>query len=94
MLSRLFIADLWSPIWERTDLLALVGDAYCILFIFTCGVLGRVWCLVVSLIFLIFAISLTLHVSFGLIGWELWLIHGASTDLKWENFNKSTSLKP
>ena len=30
MLSRLFIAALWSPAGrERADLLALVGDAYC-----------------------------------------------------------------
>ena len=31
MLSRLFIAALWSPAGERADFLALVGDVYCIL---------------------------------------------------------------
>ena len=30
MLSRLFIAALWSPAWKGADLLALVGDVYCI----------------------------------------------------------------
>ena len=29
--------------WERADLLALVGDFYCIFVIFTCGILGQVW---------------------------------------------------
>ena len=28
--------------WERTDLLALVGDVYCILVNFQCGILGQV----------------------------------------------------
>ena len=34
--------------WERADLLALVGDVYCIFVTFTCGILGRVWYLIVS----------------------------------------------
>ena len=34
--------------WERTDLLALVGDVYCIFVTFQCGILGQVWYLIVS----------------------------------------------
>ena len=33
---------------ERTDLLALVGDVYCIFVTFPCGILGQVWYLIVS----------------------------------------------
>ena len=33
---------------ERADLLALVGDVYCIFVTFTCGILGQVWYLIVS----------------------------------------------
>ena len=29
--------------WERADLLALVGDVYCIFVTFSCGILGQVW---------------------------------------------------
>ena len=35
--------------WERADLLALVGDAYCIFVTFPCGILGQVGYLIVSL---------------------------------------------
>ena len=31
MILRLFIAALWTPAGKRADLLALVGDVYCIL---------------------------------------------------------------
>ena len=34
--------------WERADLLALVGDVYCIFDTFPCGILGHVWYLIVS----------------------------------------------
>ena len=34
--------------WERADLLALVGDVYCIFFSFPCGILGQVWYFIVS----------------------------------------------
>ena len=40
------------------DLLALVGDVYCIFITFPCGILGQVWYLNVS--FLIFAVFLIL----------------------------------
>ena len=33
--------------WESTDLLALVGDVYCIFVTFPCGILGQVWYLIV-----------------------------------------------
>ena len=33
--------------WERFDLLALVGDVYCIFVTFSCGILGQVWILIV-----------------------------------------------
>ena len=44
MLPCLFIADLWS----RADLLALVGDVYCIFVTLPCGILGQVWSFIVS----------------------------------------------
>ena len=34
--------------WERADLLALVGDVYCIFVTFPCGILGQVWYLIES----------------------------------------------
>ena len=34
--------------WERTGLLALVGDVYCIFVTFPCGILGQVLDLIVS----------------------------------------------
>ena len=34
--------------WERADLLALVGDVYCIFVTFQSGILGQVWYLIVS----------------------------------------------
>ena len=43
--------------WERTDLLALLGDVYCIFAPFQSGILGQVWCLFVS--FLIYAVLFT-----------------------------------
>ena len=33
--------------WERADLLALVGDVYCIFVTFPFGILGQVWYLIV-----------------------------------------------
>ena len=36
--------------WERADLLALVGDVYCIFVTFPCGIVGQVvWHWIVSL---------------------------------------------
>ena len=34
--------------WEKADLLALVGDVYCIFVTFRCGILGQVWYLIIS----------------------------------------------
>ena len=34
--------------WERADILALVGDVFCIFVAFSCGILGQVWYLIVS----------------------------------------------
>ena len=34
--------------WERADLLALVGDVYCIFGTFPCGIMGQMWYLIVS----------------------------------------------
>ena len=34
--------------WERADLLALVGDVYCIFVTFPCDIMGQVWFLIVS----------------------------------------------
>ena len=43
MLSCHFIAVLWSPAGK-----ALVGDVYCTVVTFPCGILGQVWFLIVS----------------------------------------------
>ena len=43
--------------WERADLLALVGDVYCIYVTFPCGIQGHMWYSIVS--FPIFAVFLT-----------------------------------
>ena len=49
MLSRLFIATLRTPIGKGlASQLSLVGDVYCTLVTFPCGVLGQVWYLIVS----------------------------------------------
>ena len=34
--------------WEKADLLALVGDVYCIFVTFPCGILGQVWYLILA----------------------------------------------
>ena len=34
--------------WERADLLALVGDVYCIFVTFPLAILGQVWYLILS----------------------------------------------
>ena len=47
MLSRLFIAALWSPTGKGLDLLALVGDNLLCFVTFPCGILGQVWHLIV-----------------------------------------------
>ena len=39
---------LMATCWERADILAFVGDAYCIFVTFPCGILGQVWYLIVS----------------------------------------------
>ena len=43
---------------ERVNLLALVGDVYCMFVTFPCGILGQEWYLIVS--FLNFSVFLTL----------------------------------
>ena len=65
MLSCLFIAALLSPAGKRDDLLALVGDVYCIFVTFPCGILRQVWYLIVLFCFLIFAVFLTLNGFLG-----------------------------
>ena len=35
--------------WERADLLALVGDVYCVFVTCPCGILGQVFYLIVSI---------------------------------------------
>ena len=49
--SHAFASDyccLTVTCWERADLLALVGDVYCIFVTFQCGILGQVWYLILS----------------------------------------------
>ena len=36
--------------WERADVLALVCDVYCDFVTFSFGILGQVWCLIVSIL--------------------------------------------
>ena len=48
MLSRLFIAALWSPAGKGLTSWLLFGDVYCIFVTFPCGTLGQVWYLIVS----------------------------------------------
>ena len=49
MLLRLFIACcLVVTYWARVDLLALVGDVYCIFVTFPSCILGQAWYLIVS----------------------------------------------
>ena len=43
MLSRLFIAALYSPEGDRADLVALVCDVYCDFVTFPFGILGQVF---------------------------------------------------
>ena len=47
VLSRLFIVELWSP--EGKGLLTLVCGVYCDFVAFSFDILGRMWCLIVSL---------------------------------------------
>ena len=49
MLSRLFIAALWSPAgkWLPSNL-TLVCDVYCVFVTFPCIIPGQVWYLIVS----------------------------------------------
>ena len=49
MLSRLFIAALYSPTGIGLTSWLSVGDVYCIFVTFQCGILGQVWYLIVSL---------------------------------------------
>ena len=48
VLLRLFIAALWLPAGKRVDLLALVGDVYCILLLSHVVSWCQVWYLIVS----------------------------------------------
>ena len=44
--SHAFTSVHWCLVgtcWERAELLALVGDVYCIFVTFPCGILGQVW---------------------------------------------------
>ena len=49
MLSRMFVAALWSPERKGLVLLALVCDVYCDFVNFSFGILGQVWYLIVSI---------------------------------------------
>ena len=44
---RLFIAAMWSSLGKRLTFLALVSDVSCMFVTFPCGILGRVWYLIV-----------------------------------------------
>ena len=48
MLSRLFIAALWSPAGKGMHSLLLFVMFNCVFVTFRCGILGQVWYLIVS----------------------------------------------
>ena len=48
MLSRLFIAVLWSPVWKGLTSWLLLVMFICIFVPFLFGILGHVWYLIVS----------------------------------------------
>ena len=49
MLSRLFIAALWSPAGKGLISRPLFVMLNCVFVTFTCGILGQVWYLIVSI---------------------------------------------
>ena len=49
MLSRLFIAALWSPAWKGPTSWLLFVMLNCVLVTFTCANLGQVWYFIVSI---------------------------------------------
>ena len=49
MLSRLFIAALWSPARKRLTSWLLFVMFSCIFITFPCGILGQVWYFIVSI---------------------------------------------
>ena len=49
MLSRLFIAALWSPAEKGLTSWLLFVMFKCVINIFQCGILGQVWYLIVSI---------------------------------------------
>ena len=48
MLSRLFIAALWSPTGKGLVSWLLFEVFYCVFVTFPCGILGQVWYLIIS----------------------------------------------
>ena len=49
MLSRLFIAALWSPVGKGLTSWLLFVMLYCVFVTFPCSILGQVWYLIVSI---------------------------------------------
>ena len=47
MLSRLFLAALWSPVGKELTSWLLIGMFNCVFVTFPCGILGQVWYLIV-----------------------------------------------
>ena len=60
---------------ERADLLAFVGDVYCIFVTFPCGILGQVWYFIVSFpdlcLFSYFANPVVPHRKINVTAWLL-----------------------
>ena len=78
MLSCLFLAGLWSPAGQMTDLLALLCIVFSFVFVtFPYGVSGQVWYLIVSIP------DLCLPLYFYFIGY----LHFLKTLKKWLNLN-------
>ena len=49
ILSRLFIAALWSPAWKALTSWLLFVMFNCVFVTFPCGILGQLWYLIVSI---------------------------------------------
>ena len=49
MISRLFIAALWSPAWKGLNSWLLLVMFDCVFVTFPSGILGQVWYMIVSI---------------------------------------------
>ena len=80
MFSRLFIAALWSPAEKGLASWLSFVMFICVFVTFPCGILGQVWCLIVSILdlcHLSYLICFSRKVSVNLhckLSWHLFLV--------------------